>query len=91
MTGTKWGYFCVEQRGVSVTGVELPCSRSQQCESLTVLFFNPKKMEKTSNIVMHVEFQTVYIEFQTSFKSGLSFCPLPFLKGEGTRSIPDKS
>ena len=23
MTDTKWGYFCVEQRGVSATGVDL--------------------------------------------------------------------
>ena len=43
MTGTKWGYFCVEQRGVSVTGVKLPCSRSQQYESLTVLFFKSEE------------------------------------------------
>ena len=33
-----------------------------------------------------VQFQTVYIGFQTTFKFGVPFCPLPFLKGEGTSS-----
>ena len=74
MTGTKWGYFCVEQRGVSVTGVELPCSRSQQCESLTVLFFKfEEDGENEHYSLCMLNFRLFMSDFRLLLRLGFNF------------------